>query len=57
LMIKMPLIQISEENKTALDSLAVDLAKKQEVKSVTYDEAVGALIRYFKTGTVTEVKE
>jgi hypothetical protein len=55
-MIKMPLIQISEENKTALDSLAVDLAKKQEVKSVTYDEAVGALIRYFKTGTATEVK-
>lgn len=55
-MIKMPLIQISEENKANLDALAVDLAKKSEVKSVTYDVAVGALIRYFKTGTIDEVK-
>jgi len=53
----MPLIQVSDQNKTDLDSLAVDLAKRKEVKSVTYDEIVGALIQYFKTGITEEVKE
>jgi hypothetical protein len=46
----MPLIAISETTKTVLDDLAVDLAKKQGVKSVTYEAVVNALIQYFKTG-------
>lgn len=46
----MPLIAVSEETKTSLDELAVELAKKQGVKSVTYEAIVDALIKYFKTG-------
>ena len=46
----MPLIAVSEETKKVLDDLATDLAKKQGVKSVTYEAVVDALVRYFKTG-------
>ena len=46
----MPLIAVNEETKKNLDELAVALAKKQGVKSVTYEAVVDALIQYFKTG-------
>jgi hypothetical protein len=49
----MPVIAISAESKKSLDEIAVALAKKQGVKSVTYEATIDALIRYFKTG-VTE---
>ena len=48
----MPLIAVSEESKTSLDEIAVSLAKKQGVKSVTYENVVDALIRYYKTGVI-----
>jgi hypothetical protein len=46
----MPLIAVSEESKTKLDEIAVALAKKQSVKSVTYEAVIDALLRYYHTG-------
>jgi hypothetical protein len=44
----MPLIAIDEEEKTILDKLAVKLAEKQGVKSVTYAAVIAELLKEVK---------